>query len=144
MALSSLTTLWQDEYVRTIVKRGNEVALPEKCVQNPLVRALTHYITELSLDYFFAQLHRLFDLGYRPNDQDILRCRSRTIGITETAFHLNSHELVVVDVGGQKAERRKWIHCFQDVASILFVVSLSGYDQCLVEDRHAVSLHVGS
>lgn len=45
----------------------------------------------------------------------------------------------MVDVGGQKSERRKWIHCFQDVTSILFLVSLSGYDQCLVEDRGAVS-----
>jgi len=46
--------------------------------------------------------------------------------------------MYMVDVGGQKSERRKWIHCFQDVTSILFLVSLSGYDQCLVEDRDAV------
>lgn len=44
----------------------------------------------------------------------------------------------MVDVGGQKSERRKWIHCFQDVTTILFLVSLSGYDQCLVEDKDAV------
>ena len=47
----------------------------------------------------------------------------------------------MVDVGGQKSERRKWIHCFQDVTTILFLVSLSGYDQCLVEDKDAVCLH---
>jgi G-protein alpha subunit len=46
--------------------------------------------------------------------------------------------MLMVDVGGQKSERRKWIHCFQDVTSILFLVSLSGYDQCLVEDKDAV------
>lgn len=46
--------------------------------------------------------------------------------------------MMMVDVGGQKSERRKWIHCFQDVTSILFLVSLSGYDQCLVEDKDAV------
>lgn len=44
----------------------------------------------------------------------------------------------MVDVGGQKSERRKWIHCFQEVTTILFLVSLSGYDQCLVEDKDAV------
>lgn len=49
--------------------------------------------------------------------------------------------MLMVDVGGQKSERRKWIHCFQDVTSILFLVSLSGYDQCLVEDKDAVSPH---
>jgi guanine nucleotide-binding protein subunit alpha len=43
-------------------------------------------------------------------------------------------------VGGQKSERRKWIHCFEDVTTILFLVSLNGYDMSLSEDRDAVSL----
>ena len=46
----------------------------------------------------------------------------------------------MVDVGGQKSERRKWIHCFQEVTTILFLVSLSGYDQSLVEDKDSVRL----
>ncbi|KAF7339004.1 Guanine nucleotide-binding protein alpha-2 subunit [Mycena venus] len=71
-----------------------------------------------NLHYFFSDLPRLFDPAYVPTEQDI-------------------HEMLMVDVGGQKSERRKWIHCFQDVTSILFLVSLSGYDQCLVEDRDA-------
>ena len=94
-----------------------------------------------SLIYFFADLDRLFDPSYVPHGQDIVHTRARTIGITETIFHLREHEMLMVDVGGQKSERRKWIHCFQDVTSILFLVSLSGYDQCLVEDKDAVSLN---
>lgn len=92
-----------------------------------------------SLLYFFSSLDRLFDPAYLPVEQDIIRCRARTIGITETTFELRDHQMLMVDVGGQKSERRKWIHCFQDVTSILFLVSLSGYDQCIVEDRDAVS-----
>ena len=88
--------------------------------------------------YFFSDLDRLFDASYVPNEQDIVHTRARTIGITETIFHLREHEMLMVDVGGQKSERRKWIHCFQDVTSILFLVSLSGYDQCLIEDKDAV------
>ena len=91
-----------------------------------------------SLAYFFPELDRLFEETYKPTEQDIVQCRARTIGITETTFQLKDHEMLMVDVGGQKSERRKWIHCFQDVTSILFLVSLSGYDQCLVEDRDAV------
>ena len=91
-----------------------------------------------SLIYFYADLDRLFDPAYVPNEQDIVHTRARTIGITETVFHLRDHEMLMVDVGGQKSERRKWIHCFQDVTSILFLVSLSGYDQCLIEDKDAV------
>lgn len=93
-----------------------------------------------SLPYFFNDLERLFNPTYVPNEQDIVHARVRTIGITETVFHLRDHEMLMVDVGGQKSERRKWIHCFQDVTSILFLVSLSGYDQCLIEDKDAVSL----
>jgi len=40
----------------------------------------------------------------------------------------------IVDVGGQRAERRKWMQCFDEVLSVLFVVALSGYDQKLYED----------
>jgi guanine nucleotide-binding protein subunit alpha, other len=94
-----------------------------------------------SLRYFFSQLDRLFQPGYAPTELDIVHTRARTIGITETAFKLREHEMLMVDVGGQKSERRKWIHCFQDVTSILFLVSLSGYDQCLVEDKDAVCDH---
>lgn len=53
-------------------------------------------------------------------------------------FKLRGHELHLIDVGGQRSERRKWIHCFQDVTTILFLVSLNGYDQCLFEDSNAV------
>ncbi|KAH7884114.1 guanine nucleotide-binding protein alpha-2 subunit [Phlebopus sp. FC_14] len=114
-----LKALWADKGVQQAYERGNEAALPE------------------NLAYFFPSLNRLFDSAYLPTEQDIVQCRARTIGITETTFHLRDHEMLMVDVGGQKSERRKWIHCFQDVTSILFLVSLSGYDQCLVEDRDA-------
>lgn len=39
----------------------------------------------------------------------------------------------MVDVGGQRSERRKWIHCFENVTSIMFLVALSEYDQILAE-----------
>jgi len=114
-----LKSLWGDSSVQQAWQRGNEAALPENLV------------------YFFSDIDRLFDPTYQPHEQDIVHCRARTIGITETTFKLREHEMLMVDVGGQKSERRKWIHCFQDVTSILFLVSLSGYDQCLVEDKDA-------
>lgn len=48
----------------------------------------------------------------------------------------------MVDVGGQRSERRKWIHCFENVTSIMFLVALSEYDQVLVESDNEVSVCV--
>lgn len=43
------------------------------------------------------------------------------------------------DVGGQRSERKKWIHCFEDVTAIIFCVAMSEYDQVLHEDESTVS-----
>ena len=42
------------------------------------------------------------------------------------------------DVGGQRSERKKWIHCFEDVTAIIFCVAISEYDQVLHEDESTV------
>lgn len=44
------------------------------------------------------------------------------------------------DVGGQRSERKKWIHCFENVNALMFLVAISGYDQCLAEDKDGVSI----
>lgn len=40
------------------------------------------------------------------------------------------------DVGGQRSERKKWIHCFESVTSIIFCTALSEYDQVLLEEKN--------
>lgn len=46
-----------------------------------------------------------------------------------------THPRSVLDVGGQRNERKKWIHQFDDVTAIIFVVAISEYDQTLFEDE---------
>ncbi|KHJ91132.1 g-protein alpha subunit [Oesophagostomum dentatum] len=38
----------------------------------------------------------------------------------------------MVDVGGQRSEQRKWIHCFDNVSGVLFIAEISAYN--LMED----------
>jgi hypothetical protein len=45
----------------------------------------------------------------------------------------------IIDVGGAKTERKKWLHCFEQVTSVLFLASLSEYDETLIEDENKVS-----
>ena len=87
---------------------------------------------------FFESLDRLFVPNYMPTDQDILRSRLKSTGISETLFDLGALTYRMFDVGGQRSERKKWIHCFENVTALLFLVAISGYDQCLVEDKDAV------
>lgn len=44
------------------------------------------------------------------------------------------------DVGGQRSERKKWIHCFEGVTAIIFCVALSAYDLVLAEDEETVNI----
>jgi hypothetical protein len=88
---------------------------------------------------FFEDIERLFERNYLPTDQDILRTRLRTTGISETLFELGNFTYRMFDVGGQRSERKKWIHVFDNVQVVLFLAAISGYDQALVEDRSGVS-----
>lgn len=85
-----------------------------------------------------TDIDHLFTNDFVPSDQDVLRSRLRTTGITETIFDLGALTYRMFDVGGQRSERKKWIHCFENVNCLLFLVAISGYDQCLVEDKDGV------
>jgi G-protein alpha subunit len=99
-----------------------------------------HQLTIAPTNSFFQDLDRLFAADYVPNNQDVLRSRLKTTGITETIFDLGRLTYRMFDVGGQRSERKKWIHCFENVNCVLFLVAISGYDQCLVEEMDGVRL----
>jgi guanine nucleotide-binding protein subunit alpha len=44
----------------------------------------------------------------------------------------------MVDVGGQKSERKKWMQLFEFVPTIIFCAAISDYDQVLLENPEKV------
>lgn len=90
-----------------------------------------------NLRFYFNDLERIFSKNFTPTDQDVLRARIRTTGIIESVFDLGSIQFRIFDVGGQRTDRRKWIHCFENVNSLIFLAAINGYDQCLSEDRES-------
>jgi len=87
--------------------------------------------------HFFANADRILEKEYVPSNEDILRMRKPTSGITETVITFGTVSFRLVDAGGQRTERKKWIHCFEDVSSLIFIASLAEYHQTLVEDQTA-------
>ena len=84
--------------------------------------------------YFIENLDRVGESNYEPTDQDVLRTRVKTTGVSSIEFTFKKVQFRMFDVGGQRSERKKWIHCFDNVTAIMFVVSIAEYDQVLEED----------
>ncbi|NXN03893.1 GNAQ protein, partial [Sylvia borin] len=113
--VDAIRSLWNDPGIQECYDRRREYQLSD------------------STKYYLNDLDRIADSTYLPTQQDVLRVRVPTTGIIEYPFDLQSVIFRMVDVGGQRSERRKWIHCFENVTSIMFLVALSEYDQVLVE-----------
>ena len=90
----AVRSLWQDP---SIVRRSRKFQLNDSAM------------------YYFNAIERMASASYLPTDQDILRSRVKTTGITETTFKVGEVTYKLFDVGGQRSERKKWIHCFENV-----------------------------
>jgi len=95
-----------------------------------------HYQLNDSTKYFLDKILEMSKPGYIPSEQDVLRSRVRTTGIVENEFVIDGNQFKMFDVGGQRNERKKWIHCFENVTAVLFVAAISEYDQVLYEDEN--------
>lgn len=72
--------------------------------------------------YYFDHALRLGQPDFEANDEDVIMTRIRTTGIDTTEFSEPPFMYSVVDVGGQRNERRKWIHCFDNVKVLSYCV----------------------
>ncbi|XP_050219532.1 guanine nucleotide-binding protein alpha-1 subunit [Mercurialis annua] len=119
-----IETLWKDAAIQETYDRGNELQVPD-CAH-----------------YFMDNLQRLSDANYVPTKEDVLYARVRTTGVVEIQFspvgeNKRSGEVYrLFDVGGQRNERRKWIHLFEGVTAVIFCAAISEYDQMLFEDEN--------
>eukprot|EP00039_Didymoeca_costata_P018604 m.334168 g.334168 ORF g.334168 m.334168 type:complete len:354 (-) comp17303_c0_seq1:75-1136(-) len=119
----SVKSLWTDAGVQEAFSRSNEYQLND------------------SASYYFGAIDRISTPGYVPSEQDVLRARVKTTGVIETSFKFKNLIFKMIDVGGQRSERRKWIGSFDDVTAVVFVSALSGYDLKCFEDEDMNRVH---
>lgn len=105
---------------------------------SPVQQAMSHTSSVQlndSAPYYFSSIDRIAARGYIPTIEDILRSRVKSTGITEATFAMAGNlSCKMFDVGGQRSERKKWIHCFEHVNLVFFIVSISEFNQVLYED----------
>lgn len=87
-----------------------------------------------STPYYMKESQRISDDAFEATEEDILMSRVITTGVGTIEVKEPPYRFSVVDVGGQRNERKKWLHCFDDVKGIVFLISLAGYNQVMFED----------
>ena len=116
--------LWKDKGIQEVWKMRSDFQI---------IDAHSAYFESNNYDRYVSE-------GYVPTHDDILLCRTKTTGINTVQLDIPdttnglTNTFFIYDVGGQRNERRKWIHCFDDVTAVIFVAALSEYDQVLLED----------
>jgi len=119
----AVKALWENEDIKSLCDNGKNFNILD------------------SSRYFFGEIDRISREDYKPSDADLLYARARTTGIAETSFELAGVKWRLMDVGGQRNERRKWIHCFQGLTALIFCVAASEYNQKLYEDDRVNRMH---
>eukprot|EP00488_Nonionellina_sp_1-RS-2012_P004252 TRINITY_DN9519_c0_g1_i1.p1 TRINITY_DN9519_c0_g1~~TRINITY_DN9519_c0_g1_i1.p1 ORF type:complete len:199 (-),score=44.38 TRINITY_DN9519_c0_g1_i1:331-927(-) len=110
-----INILWKDQMILDSFEHRTNLGIVDSC------------------PHFFNSIDRISKPDYQPTEDDILLVRTPTTGVVSSSFVVGKHKFMIFDVGGQRSERNKWIHCFDSVTAVLFVASLSCYDQALFE-----------
>jgi len=108
--------LWADKGIQKMWERRNEIDFPT------------------NLEYMMANIDRFAEEHFIPTNTDVLYARQRTTGVVETHFTYAKFQWSLIDVGGQRSERRKWIHFFEGVQAVIFCAALDEFDMVCPEE----------
>ena len=114
--------LWREDGIKKSYSLGNEYALHDNFAR------------------FSGDLVRLLSPDLVPTDADVLHASLHTRGTTETSFDTDTKIFRIFDFDGTRHGRRNWRHSFCGNDCLIFVAPLSGYNQCLVEDKTTYQL----
>eukprot|EP01084_Bolivina_argentea_P148185 259122_1 len=97
-----------------------------------------------NIELFLNKIKLIMNARYVPNIEDCLKCRRTTSGITNIRYQTKSNqhfEFQMFDVGGMRNQRKKWIHIFDELECVIFVVALNQFCIPIIEDETVFGLH---
>lgn len=127
--------LWEHEVLKELFVKREDLSV---CIPS-----LSFSLFQLAscLDYYLDKIETIMDPNYVLSHEDIVRCRMKTVGTQPDVFAPNfilgiqhmevedsGKKWVFCDVGGQRNQRRKWIHVFDNVSAVCYVSALDQYD----------------
>eukprot|EP00475_Leptophrys_vorax_P004548 TRINITY_DN12727_c0_g1_i5.p1 TRINITY_DN12727_c0_g1~~TRINITY_DN12727_c0_g1_i5.p1 ORF type:complete len:364 (-),score=76.31 TRINITY_DN12727_c0_g1_i5:37-1098(-) len=92
------------------------------------------------LQYWKENLSTICGSDYVPRIPDILRTKRTTLGVTSLEFSGKDASFTLVDVGGTRSQRSKWLHQFPLSTALMYVCSLGHYNQRLFEGEESLCL----
>ena len=88
---------------------------------------------------FFDNILRIAAPNFLPSADDILHIPTSKEGLRETKFVTGFLTINIVNIGNQFSERKKWIHAFENITSIMFVADISSYGDTALDGSSALS-----
>jgi len=113
----ALRHLWRTQAIQYCIEHRSQIQLNDSVI------------------YYMKNIERITAPNFMPNDQDILHSRVRSTGIIQHEFKVGDFIYRVIDVGGQRSERRKWMNVLEGVDVLLYLFATSEFDQQLFEDE---------
>jgi len=94
-----------------------------------------------NMDHFLNKAEIIYSADFNPSRDDALKTRIRTTGLIDRRYEIKENFFHICDVGGQRNERKKWIHSFESVTALIFVAALNHYNAVLFEDEKQNAMH---
>ncbi len=110
-----------------------------QAMQDSFAQRSRYWILDTA-EWLMANVARFAEDDYKPTKQDIILSRRRTTGVSEHTYVVGENAFTIIDVGGQRSERRKWVQFFADVHCIVFFVSAIGFCKVLFEDSNTFQM----
>jgi len=88
--------------------------------------------------FYWENAKRIANDNFVPDKEDVIRAKFKTVGIFDLKIRVENINYIFVDVGGQRSERRKWIHQFHNVNAIIYLTAIDEYDGKTLEEAKGI------